>query len=52
MSHTLRAVLLQPRAEIFLLQEAGTGELTDGVLEWLRRAGKISLSQTGTSPPG
>lgn len=28
MSHTLRAVLLQPRAGIILLQEAGNGELT------------------------
>lgn len=30
MSHRLRAVL-QPRAEIILLQEAGTGELTGGI---------------------
>lgn len=42
MNHTLRAVLLQPRAQIILLQQAGTGE-------WLRRAGEISVSQTGIS---
>ena len=39
-SHILRAVLLQPEAEIILLLEAGTGELTGGVLEQLRRAGE------------
>lgn len=42
MNTTLRAVLLQPRAQIILLQQAGTGE-------WLRRAGEISVSQTGIS---
>ena len=51
MSHTLSAVLLQPRAEMILLQEAGTGEPTGGVLERLRRAREISLSQTGISLP-
>lgn len=53
MNPTFRAVLLlQPRAETILLQEAGTGELAGGVPEWLRRAGEISLSQTGISLPG
>lgn len=49
MSHTLRPVLLQPRAQTILLQQTGTGELAGSVREQLRRAGEISLSQTGIS---
>lgn len=51
MSHVLRAVLLQPEAEIILLLDGGSGELTGGVLEQLRRAGEISLYRTGLPLP-
>lgn len=44
MNYTLRAVLLLPRAQIILLQQAGAAELAGSVQEGLRRAGEISLS--------
>lgn len=42
-SHVLRAVLLQLRVEIILQLGAGTGELTGGIPEQLRRPGEVSL---------
>lgn len=44
MNYTLRAVLLQPRAQTILLQQAGAGDLAGSVQEGLRRAGEMSLS--------